>query len=361
LTYISNWVKKVKKGNKMKPPTKKQRDTNLTELKKNNAIIHIDTTKLTLTHRKAYNILLWNAWDEIKKNKLHMINISDLCHMLGHHDIYKLKIELEKLPSILITWNILRDDGWPIDSGSCGLVAGFRMVGNKFEYSFFEPFREHLKNPDLWTKIKIEIANLFTSSYALALYETCLRFEKTGTGWIKLDDWRDILGIPKTDYYTAPSRINNKIIKPAVIQVNKLSDIKIKPDYHRQGRGGKLTHILFDIEKKENYQFPGRQLELFNDQPIKREQIAQNISQYAPSDAKPVKWLEQKRQTQPHKPKPLIVTFPEEPSEETKKQLKNLRFRYVPEKMAWFGKGLVNDLAFAISAGCDVGFGTENN
>lgn len=270
----------------------------LTEFKKHNAAIHVDTRALTITHRKAFNILLWNAWDEIADNKMHSIGAWELCKMLGFHNIAKLKTEIEKLPFIKVEWNILRDDGWPIDIGVCGLISGFRMTGNRFEYSFFEGFRPHLSNPGVWTKVKIEIANLFNSSYSLALYETCNRYsprkfgDERSTGWKDVDEWRKLLGIPSTGTYKSFAVVHQKIIKPAVKQVNELSDITIKPEYIKKGRGGALSQLRFSISRKNGYRLPERQKELPG---LTKEILANQIAAFAPDFNPAEEYLKQSR------------------------------------------------------------------
>jgi len=302
-----------------------------TEIKKNNAAIHIDTTNLTLTHRKAFNILVWNAWDELEKNKLHSIEVWELMQMLGHHNIEKLKVSLEDLPSVKVTWNLLRDDGWPISSGACALLAGFEMVGNVFKYSFFESFGPLLKNPKIWTKIKIEIANLFKSSYALALYENCFRFaDVESTGFKDVDEWRDLLGVPKSNYYKRFSNVNKEILKPAINEVNKLSDIKITPYYFKKGKGGAIRQIKFEIEKKPNFKVE-RQMKLTSSQNIHKEYVQRQVASFAP-DSKPAQELEQNSK------KPAHIIFNHEPSDEVKERLKEEGYEYWKDKEAWINK-----------------------
>lgn len=271
------------------------------EVQKHNAAIHVDSKQLTITHRKAFNILLWNAWDEISINKMHSIGVWELCNMLGFHDISTLYTELKKLPGILVEWNICRDDGWPIDLGACSLLSGFKMTGNRFEYSFFEGFRPHLSNPEVWTRVKIEVANLFNSSYALALYETCNRYAsdnpevEKSTGLKELDEWRQLLGIPDVNTYKRWSEVNHRIIKPATTQVNKLSDLTIKAEYTKKGRGGAFHKLKFLITRKKGYRLPERQKELPG---LTKEILANQITTFAPGENPATKWLEAARSGQ---------------------------------------------------------------
>lgn len=307
--------------------------TDFTEVRKHNAAIHINTTNLTLTHRKAFNILVWNAWSELQKNKVHVMEEWELMRMLDFHDIHKLKVELEKLPTIGVTWNLLRDDGWPIDSGACSLLAGFRMVGNNFRYSFFEDFRPLLKNPKIWTKIKIEVANLFKSSYALALYENCFRFaDVESTGYKEADEWRDILGVPDAKVYKRFSEVNQRILKPSIKEVNRLSDITITPHYFKKGRGGAIKKIKFEIEKKPNFRIE-RQMKLTNNENIHKEHVQREVASFAP-DSKPAQELEQ------NKYKPAYIIFSSEPPGEVKERLEEEGFKYWVDKQAWVAESL---------------------
>ena len=309
--------------------------TKFTEIKKNNAAIHIDTTHLTLTHRKAFNILIWNAWDELEKNKVHTIEMWELMRMLDYHDIHKLKVELEKLPTIGVTWNLFREDEWPIDSGACALVAGFRMVGNVFRYSFFEDFRPLLKNPKIWTKIKIEVANLFKSSYALALYENCFRFADVGsTGWKDVEEWREMIGVPNSQLYKRFSEVNHRIFKPAIKEVNKLSDITIAPEYKKKGRGGAIRQIKFTIEKKPNFKIH-KQLDLpFTEEDkakqkdINKQFVQSQVAAFAPK-SKAAEELQQQNE------KPGYIYFSQEPSEQVKNELKAQGFEYWAQYYCW--------------------------
>ena len=264
----------------------------LKEIKKNNAAIHIDNTNLKLVHRKAFNVLLWNAWDDLEKNKDHTIGVWELMEMLGYHNIMHLQPALEDLPTIKVTWNLLRDDGWPISSGACALLAGFEMVGDVFKYDFSRRLIPLLKNPQLWTKIKIEVANLFKSSYALALYENCARFaEVKSTGFKDIEEWKELIGIPNSEYYKKFTNINKDILKPAIKQVNKLSDIKIAPEYVKKGRGGAVKKIKFNIKKKPNFRVE-RQLTI--EHYLNKEDVERQCAAFAP-DSKPAKALQEKQ------------------------------------------------------------------
>lgn len=214
-----------------------------------------------------------------------------------------------------------------------------------------------MRNPKVWTKVKIEIANLFKSDFALALYETCNRYapkndEHGSTGWKSLDEWRQLLGVPSSEYYKSSGRVKEKIIVPAINQVNKLSDLNIRPEFRRSGRGGAISEIKFTIELKQNYRLPQRQKELPG---LSKQILAEQISRFAPGSNPATAYLEKlgaKAETAgtPQKARPLAVTFPAKPSEDVLAKLKELGFRWSAENREWKGCAIANEVFKLVTA-----------
>ena len=62
--------------------------------------------------------------------------------------------------------------------------------------------------------------------------------------------FRRLVGVKDSTYYGVFKQLNVKVIKPAVVEVNKTSDIIVTPETRKMGR--RVTHIRFKI--KENPQ-----------------------------------------------------------------------------------------------------------
>ncbi|WP_163025981.1 replication initiation protein, partial [Chachezhania antarctica] len=105
---------------------------------------------------------------------------------------------------------------------------------------------EKLNDPKVFALINLNIQRRFTSGHALALYENCYRFLRTGsTGWWSLDLFRRLMGVADSPYYETYKHLNAKIIKPAVAEVNKTSNIVVTPETRKMGRT--VTDIRFRI------------------------------------------------------------------------------------------------------------------
>jgi hypothetical protein len=239
------------------PMRKEQTSKDLTgslrrgSVKKNVAAIHV-SGKLTLLQRKLSNVLLLNAYDTLVHQNKHMIDARTLCAMIGYNsnDMETLKGSLRGLVETLAEWDMLDENGeqeWGVSS----LLAYAKLKGGVCEYSYSSVLAEKLHDPKVFALINLNIQKRFTSGHALALYENCYRFVRTrSTGWWELDTFRRLMGVNDSAYYEVFKQLNAKVIKPAVAEVNKTSNIIVTPETRKMGRS--VTHIRFKI--KENPQ-----------------------------------------------------------------------------------------------------------
>ena len=210
------------------------------ELKKHVGAIHVKGS-LTLLQRKAVNALLLNAYHELPDEDVeeHSIRLVDLARALGYnsndHDL--LKDTIETLVETKVRWNVLDHDGkegW----GVSGLLASAvtRPGAGTCHYAYSVHLRRLLYNPAVYARINLAVQARFTSQYALALYENCLRFVRTGsTGWLTVADWRGLLGVGEGQYSTYKA-LRQHVLSPAVSQVNTVGHIQVEMETRRKGR-----------------------------------------------------------------------------------------------------------------------------
>ncbi len=215
-------------------------------VKKNVAAIHV-SGKLTLLQRKLSNVLLLNAYDTLVQRQSHRIDARTLCSMIGYNsnDMETLKASLRGLVETSAEWDMLDENGqqeWGVSS----LLSYAKLKGGVCEYAYSAALAEKLHDPKVFALINLNIQRRFTSGHALALYENCYRFVRTGsTGWWPLDLFRRLMGVNDSVYYETFKHLNAKIIKPAVAEVNKTSNIILTPETRKMGRS--VTDIRFKI------------------------------------------------------------------------------------------------------------------
>lgn len=216
-------------------------------LKKHVAAIHIENT-LSLLERKMANVLLLNAYPNLLEQETHRIRISELGSILGFdsHDHDCLKRALVNLMSVVLSWNIVDNRGQEKAWRARPMLTAADLEQGWCLYSYHADLRVKLFNPEVYASINVSIQRRFTSGYALALYENCLRYRRVGTtGWLDLDLVRKLIGATDS-YYDEFRRLNAKILKPAIKQINETSDILVDMTFRREKR--RVVAARFNVQ-----------------------------------------------------------------------------------------------------------------
>ncbi len=258
------------------------------EVKKNVAAIHV-SGKLTLLQRKLSNVLLLNAYDTLIHKQSHAIDARTLCTMIGYNsnDMETLKQSLRGLVETSAEWDMLDENGqqeWGVSS----LLSYAKLKGGVCEYAYSAALAEKLHDPKVFALINLNIQRRFTSGHALALYENCYRFIRTGsTGWWPLELFRRLMGVNDSAYYEVFKHLNAKVIKPAVAEVNKTSNIILTAETRKMGRA--VTEIRFKIAKNPQLSI----LDLDDGAGVRNEPIYEKLLQQGVSDRLARQWIKE--------------------------------------------------------------------
>ncbi|QFT60807.1 Initiator Replication protein (plasmid) [Sulfitobacter sp. THAF37] len=255
-------------------------------VKKNVAAIHV-SGKLTLLQRKLSNVLLLNAYDRLVTSSRHQIDARTLCMMVGYNsnDMDTLKQSLRSLAETTAEWDMLDANGRQ-EWGVSALLSYAKLSGGVCEYAYSPALAEKLHDPKVFALINLNIQRRFTSGHALALYENCYRFVRTGsTGWWPIDLFRRLMGVDGSAYYESFKHLNAKIIKPAVAEVNKTSNILIEPELHKMGR--QVSDIRFRI--RENPQLA--MLDIDDGEGLRQGPVYASLMELGVSDRLARQWI----------------------------------------------------------------------
>lgn len=242
------------------------------ELKKHVAAIHIKNA-LSLLERKISNILLLNAYDQLLTQTEHVIRIRHLAQVAGFdsHDHQILKNALQVLAETTLQWNILDAQGKQEEWGVCTMLAQAKIRNGICYYAYSPDLSKKLYNPEIYARINLAIQRKFSSGYAFALYENCIRYLGVGsTGWWDLEKFRSLLGVGEKEYPQFKD-LNRWVIKPSVEQVNECSDILLSPEFQREKR--RIVALRFGVEKNLHLRVP-----LQDDQGASEEAVSQPIA-----------------------------------------------------------------------------------
>ena len=234
------------KKTKSSKPVKAQ-STRLFDLKKHVAAIHI-SADLSLVERKLANVLLLNAYDNLLELRLHSIPVPHLMAMLGWDEsdnVEYLQNALETLATTPVRFNILEDGetSWR----TMALISYGAIEKGVCSYSYAEYLAERMYNPEIYATINLGVQRQFDSVYALALYENCLRFKNVGsTGWWSLETYRSLVGAT-AKAYNEFRELNRVAIGRPANEINRVSDIRITPEFRRYGR--KVSEVRFLVSE----------------------------------------------------------------------------------------------------------------
>lgn len=206
-------------------------------VKKNVSTIHINA-RLTLTQRKLVNVLLYNAYDGLLSDETHSISLSLLSEMIGFDSRNQahLRKALKGLTETSVEWDILEDDGssaWEVSS----LLSSARISKGVCSYRYDRGLAEKLRHPDVYSKINLSVVRELRSSHALMLYENCYRYVDIGhTAWWDLDVFRKLMAVDELPSYQEYKVLKRDLISPAMVEINKLSNVQLELETRRKGR-----------------------------------------------------------------------------------------------------------------------------
>lgn len=221
------------------------------ELKKHVAVIH-SHSKISLLQRKISNALLFHAYDNLLIKDEHEIQISTLTKLIDYdsHDHKKIKQALMDLLATVVEWNIVDGDKLDKDKvwNASSIIADASIDGSLCTYSYSGKMRKLLYHPSVYGRLNMQIQAKFQSSYGLALYENCNRYQDIGqTPWFELNKFRKLMGVEE-DKYKIFRDFKTRVIDKSVEEVNKYSSLFVETKFKKQNR--QVVAIQFAIKNK---------------------------------------------------------------------------------------------------------------
>jgi len=207
--------------------------------------------KLTLADRRLFNVLLRHAFgpELASENRRFEIPLADLRETHDSND--RLVRSVEALMTTVVT--IQRSDGSTDRVQLLGWnnLSDPKRARGSLKYAIPPELAVMLRDSTVFAKLELEVLRSFTSKYALALYEAIarrFRLKYVFTEHFSLKDFREILGV-EAGKLTTYGNLNQYAIKPALLEVNALSDFTVTILPEKTGR--RVTGILVGWEAKD--------------------------------------------------------------------------------------------------------------
>jgi hypothetical protein len=218
-----------------------------TEVIKASGAIQIENS-ITLLQRRAWNLLLANAYDELPIREKHRIGVAELTQALGYssrNDAHLKKL-LKDLVATVLEWNLVGKDHTQV-WGAAALLAEIEIENGVCTYAFGPTLRMRLYNPRVYARISLSLQSRFDSKHALALWELCLDYLDESknygeTPFIPLEKYRKLMGIPHR-MYPQFKLLSHWVIREPLREINAVTDFDVTAEYKRQGR--KVVAVKF--------------------------------------------------------------------------------------------------------------------
>lgn len=222
--------------------------------------VHISAA-LTLRERQAMNILISNAMKtnavgHVEIDWRHSMPMRELLARLGENtrNYSRTRATLDGLVDKKIQW-AYTDSRSKHHYGNTSLLAGYAIDDGQLSYSYSAVLVDRLLQPEVFARLNMGVQSLFTHFHSLALYENCARYRDLGhTAWWSLEQFRGLMGVGHRTAYLAFKELNRWVIKPATEDCNRNSEIRVEPEFRRQGRA--VVAIRFAIGDNPEYTGP---------------------------------------------------------------------------------------------------------
>lgn len=217
------------------------------------------TETLTLQDRRIVNMLYANAGAKLCDDVRHIIGMAELRG--SHKGGERVKDSVLRLMKTIVTVPDLDQRG--ANAGQNVQILSTTTITDDDDdpfgqviYEFSPAMRAIIKDSTLWGRVRSAVVFAFTSKYALALYELITARVNLKHVWqeeFSVDDVRGLLGVPEKRLRRIPNLLQ-RVIKPAVLEVNGLADFGIEIEPIRKGgqQRGLVTGFRVSWWKKDN-------------------------------------------------------------------------------------------------------------
>ena len=221
--------------------------------------------KITSLGRKSYNVLLHEAQAQGLDKTVFQAPLERIIRGVDFdsNDQALIKKHLRAMVSTTVEWQSPttgEGSSWNVS----GLLAHARLSKVRgqvwVEWSYAVNLKQELLEPTVFARLSLEIISQLRSHAGIALYEICSRYKDIGrTSRQAWSWWRPVLsGRPETD---KTARLEYRIfkrdtLKPAVAEVNAVTDLEIELVEHKAGRF--IDELQFLIRRKPQSELPLR-------------------------------------------------------------------------------------------------------
>ena len=222
------------------------------------------TALITRVGRQAYDVMLFIAADQASVDPNKETFSAPLSSVIKGFEgdmrgSTSLKRHLKSMLTHVVEWQSPTDaENSESEWGACTLLAEVKVYKQKgdvwISWGYAPSLRKEMLNPSRYAQLRKATIAKFRTHAGLALYEICAKFKDNPSGLTSRQAWQwwlpVLTGRPVGPSIKTEFRFFNRdVIKPAVEEVNKFSELQIHCIEHRVGR--QVHYLQFGVSMKQ--------------------------------------------------------------------------------------------------------------
>jgi plasmid replication initiation protein len=230
--------------------------------------------KVTLLTRKLFNVLLDIAQqhnqkmgEDVPVYRTALSKITTNANF-NSNDTALIKEHLRKMNSIQVEWNPGKSKDVQRRWGVTSLMAEAEVIEDPYthrtfiEWSYSPKLKKRLLEPDVYTRISLQMQSALRSGASLSLYEICYRYATSPNSLTMREMWEwwrpALTGSPddemEKDTYREYKYFKRDVLKPAISEVNAVTDLTVELLEHKEGR--RIVELQFRVTRKAQSNLP---------------------------------------------------------------------------------------------------------
>ena len=220
--------------------------------------------QLEASDRAIQNLLFQTAHDSGRMTQADAeweITFSSIRKTLTKHESNdRVRTSLDKLMSVQVVVHYISSRGDPrtMKTHLLEFTDTDDRDGDNATVRFGIPpkLRAALARSNRWGRVRCEVTYAMASKYSIALYElVCLRINlQTCVEAFPVERFRALLGVPPGAYADGQD-FRRKVIDPAVLEVNSLSDMHVDIDLRRRHARAAIHEVAVAWRKQEGDEY----------------------------------------------------------------------------------------------------------
>ncbi len=226
-------------------------------LVKGSGIIQIRVTngeKRSLLGRKLSNALFKIAQKQGMNEDTYSTTRIELGELIqfNSNDVDKLKQAANELTSLKVEMDVTNASGVRTVGATQLFSTLLFQSSGKIHFEIPTIAKRMLSDSVKFALINMDVQGNIDSNYAYILYEQCLLYLEDGrTPELTVQEWRQVFECDDDSIYNEFKYFNLKVIKNAIEEVNRVTDILVSVQYTKVKRV--VKSLFFEITKKPQY------------------------------------------------------------------------------------------------------------